>query len=137
MACGVPRRSPMTPQELRDRSMQFAVRVVRFCRTLPHTWEARRIGGQLIDSATSVAMNYRAAGRGRSHREFTAKLGTVVEEADETLGWLELVTKLDLAHGPEITWLLGESKELIAIFGRGYATAKEKEGEQRSSRNRQ
>jgi len=117
----------MTPEELRNRSMQFAIRVVKFCRTLPGTWEARRIAGQLIDSSTSVAMNYRAAGRGRSHREFTAKLGTVTEEADETLGWLELLAELDLARGPEALWLLGEAKELVAIFGSSYATAKEKE----------
>lgn len=116
--------------------MQFAVRTVRFCRNLPNTWEAHRVGGQLIDSATSVAMNYRAAGRGRSHREFTAKLGTVTEEADETVGWLELIAQLELAHGPEIIWLLGESKELVAIFGSGYATAKEKDAQQRRSRNR-
>jgi len=115
--------------------MQFAVRTVRFCRKLPNTWDARRIGGQLIDSATSVAMNYRAAGRGRSHREFTAKLGAVAEEVDETVGWLELIAQLELARGPEISWLLAESKELIAIFGSGYATAKEKEAQQRRARN--
>src|SRR5438876_998774 len=117
----------MTPQDLRDRSMQFAVRVVRFCRTLPDTWEARRLGGQLIDASTSIAMNYRAAGRGRSHREFTSKLGVVVEETDESVGWLELIAQVELARGPELVWLLGESKELLAIFGSSYATAKEKE----------
>src|SRR5262245_42140393 len=117
----------MTPQELRDRSMQFAVRIVRFCRTLPNTWETRRIGGQLIESSTSMAMNYRAAGRGRSHREFTAKLGVVVEEADESLGWLKLIAQVQPATGDELRWLLGESKELVAIFGSGYATAKDKD----------
>jgi four helix bundle protein len=122
----------MTPEELRHRSMQFAIRVVKFCRTLPGTWEARRIGGQLIDSSTSVAINYRAAGRGRSHREFTAKLGTVTEEADETLGWLELLVQLELAQGPEARWLLGEARELIAIFGSSYATARARESRDRS-----
>jgi four helix bundle protein len=115
----------MTPQELRKRSMAFAVRTVRFCRTFPNTWEARQIGGQLIDAATSVAMNYRSAGRGRSHKEFTAKLGIVVEEADETVGWLELIAEVELAQGNELAWLLRESKELLAIFGSGYHTAKE------------
>ena len=125
----------MTPEELRNRSMQFAVRVVRFCRSLPNNWEARRIGGQLIDSSTSVAINYRAAGRGRSHREFTAKLGLVTEEADETLGWLELVARLELARGAEISWLMGESRELVCIFGSSYATAKEREKEARRRRS--
>jgi four helix bundle protein len=107
--------------------MLFAVRAVRFCRTLPATWEARRIGGQLIDSATSVAINYRAAGRARSHREFTAKIGLVTEEADESLGWLELTGQLDLARGPEFAWLLGESRALVAIFGSSYATARDRD----------
>jgi four helix bundle protein len=126
----------MTPQELRNRSMTFAVRSVRFCRTLPDTWEARRIGGQLIESATSMAMNYRAAGRGRSHREFTAKLGTVVEEADESLGWLELIAQVELAKGPEMAWLLKESGALVAIFGSSYATAKERDRQSRDRRSR-
>lgn len=125
----------MTPNELRNRSMQFAVRVVQFCRTLPDSWEARRIGGQLLDAATSVAMNYRAAGRGRSHKEFTAKIGLVAEEADESVGWLELIGQIELARGPEFVWLLGEANELMAIFGSSYATAKEKEAQQRKARN--
>src|SRR5262245_4000216 len=126
-------RAAMTPQELRDRSLQFAVRVVRFCRNLPDTWEARRIGGQLIESATAMAINYRAAGRGRSHREFTAKMGLVTEEADETVGWLDLIGELQLTGGDEMAWLVRESKELVAIFGSSYATAKEKD---RQSENR-
>ena len=87
----------------------------------------------MIDATTSLAMNYRATSRARSHREFTAKLGTVVEEADEAAGWLELIGRLDLAEGPEYEWLRAESHELVAIFGSGYATAKTKEGAQRSS----
>jgi four helix bundle protein len=117
----------MTPQELRDRSMQFSVRAVRFAKTLPETWDARKIGGQLIDSATSVAINYRAAGRGRSHREFTAKIGVVVEEVDETVGWLEMIAELKLSTDPELLWLLTEARELVAIFGRSYHTARAKE----------
>jgi len=103
--------------------MRFAVRVVRFCRTLPDTWEARRIGGQLIDAGTSVAMNYRSATRGRSRAEFIAKLGIVVEEADESVGWLELIGQVDLARG--YVWLLREAGELLAIFAKAQKTAKE------------
>ena len=115
----------MTSEELRSRTMRFAVRVVRFCRTLPNTWEARQIGSQLMDAAMSVAMNYRAATRGRSRAEFIAKLGIVVEEADESVGWLELITQVELAKGSELIWLLGESRELLAIFGAAQKTAKE------------
>ena len=126
----------MTPEELRARGLQFAVRAVRFCRSLPNSWEARQIGGQLIDSSTSMAINYRAAGRGRSHKEFTAKPGIVVEESDESLGWLELIDQLQLAAGPELTWLLAESHELVAIYGSSYHTAKKNE-HRNKQRNRQ
>lgn len=112
--------------------MRFAVRAVRFCRTLPESWEARRIGGQLIDCTTSVAMNYRAATRGRSRAEFIAKLGIVIEEADESVGWLELIAQLELAKGSEFLWLLGESKELLAIFGKSQKTAKENRQRERT-----
>jgi len=115
----------MDQAELRERTMRFAVRAVKFCRTLPETWEARRMAGQLIDSATSVAMNYRAAGRGRSRAEFIAKLGLVVEESDESVGWLELIARLELSSEPELMWLTGESQELLAIFGKSQITAKE------------
>ena len=115
----------MDQAELRERTMRFAVRAVKFCRTLPETWEARRMAGQLMDSATSVAMNYRAAGRGRSRAEFIAKLGLVVEDSDESVGWLELIARLELSSEPELMWLTGESQELLAIFGKSQITAKE------------
>src|SRR5206468_9244041 len=95
----------MTPEQLRGRALIFSVRAVRFCRTFPPSWEMRRICGQLIDSSTSMAMNYRAAGRGRSHKEFTAKMGVVSEEADESLGWLELIDQLGAGDRKKIDWL--------------------------------
>jgi four helix bundle protein len=105
--------------------MAFAVATVKFCRTLPSTWDARRIGGQLIDSSTSMAINYRASGRGRSTRDFIAKLGTVVEEADESVGWYEMIRRLELARGVEFARLYRESQELLAIFAASQITAKE------------
>jgi len=91
----------------------------------PIGWEARRIGGQLIDAATSVHANYRATCRARSRAEFIAKLGIVAEECDECVGWLELIQALDLSSAPEMAWLLGESNELLAIFSQSQKTAKE------------
>ena len=79
ITCAPP--NDMDAQSLRDRTQRFAVRAVKFCRTLPDTWEARRIGGQLIDAATSVYANYRATCRARSRAEFIAKIGLVAEEA--------------------------------------------------------
>jgi four helix bundle protein len=70
-------------------------------------------------------MNYRAAGRGRSRAEFIAKLGIVVEECDESVGWLELIAELELSQGPELDWLQRESQELLAIFAASQKTAKQ------------
>jgi four helix bundle protein len=114
----------MTPQQLRERTMAFAVRTVTFCRNIQGAWEGRQVGGQLIDSATSMAMNYRATNRARTRREFIAKLGIVVEEADETVGWLELIARTNLAGGEELDWLLKEARELVAIFAASHRTAK-------------
>jgi four helix bundle protein len=129
----------MDQEELRNRTMAFAIRAVRFCRTLPDLWDARRIAGQLLDSATSIAMNYRSATRGRSRDEFIAKLGIAVEEADETVGWLELIAEVELAKGAEIVWLTGESRELLAILASSQKTAKENRQRERAaaSANRQ
>lgn len=74
----------MTKQEeLRDRTKKFAIRIVKLFKALPKTEEARIVGKQLLRSGTSVGANYRAVCRARSHAEFIAKIGVVVEEADE------------------------------------------------------
>jgi four helix bundle protein len=115
----------MLHNNLRDRTMTFAVRTVRFCQSLPDTWVNRRLGGQLVDAATSAAMNYRSATRGRSRAEFIAKLGIAVEEADESAGWLELLAQVGVGGRDEGGWLLNEAKELLAILGASQKTAKE------------
>jgi four helix bundle protein len=111
--------------DLQKRTKRFAVRAVIFCRSLPTSWEARRIGGQLIDAATSVYANYRATCRARSRAEFIAKIGVVAEESDECVGWLELIQALELSRATELTWLLREAGELLAIFAKSQKTAKE------------
>ena len=78
-------------EELKARTKAFAIRIVKLFRSLPKTEEARVIGRQLMRSATSVAANYRAVCRARSKAEFIAKIGVVVEEADETVFWLEMI----------------------------------------------
>src|SRR5882757_10785574 len=77
-------------QDLRARTRKFAIRIVHVYRSLPRNEESRVIGRQLLRSGTSVGANYRAACRARSKAEFVAKLGIVLEEADETVFWLEL-----------------------------------------------
>ena len=78
----------MPPRDLIARTELFSLAVLKFCRGLPKTDEAREAAGQLRRSANSVRANYRAARKGRSRAEFESKLGTVWEEADECVGWL-------------------------------------------------
>jgi len=112
--------------ELSQRTKQFAVRVVRMYATLPKTDAARVIGRQVLRSGTSVAANYRAAGRARSRAEFVAKLGIVVEEADETVLWLELLVDCGIVPRKRMDPLLIEANELLAIFAAAQLTAKSK-----------
>jgi four helix bundle protein len=114
----------MTPKELKDRTKRFAVHVIELCRALPPTLDAKRVGGQLIDAATSVAANYRAACRARSRAEFIAKLGVVLEESDESLFWLELMVDSRLITHARAERLLKEADELTAIFTAAVKTAK-------------
>src|SRR3954466_11559666 len=79
--------------ENQKRSKQFALRIIRMTRALPRSDEARVIGRQLLRSGTAVGANYRAACRARSRREFVAKMGIVVEEADESAFWIELLVE--------------------------------------------
>jgi four helix bundle protein len=77
-------------EEMKGRTKAFAVRIIKFYNQLPKTDEARVLGRQVLRSGTSVAANYRAACRAKSQADFISKMGTVVEEADESLLWLEL-----------------------------------------------
>lgn len=115
----------MNQQQLRDRTKEFAKRIVRLCRALPRDWDVRELAKQLLRSATSVAANYRACGRARSDKEFCSKLGVVVEEADESQLWIELLKEAhpspgDCPYDP----LLKEASELTAIFTASHRTAK-------------
>jgi four helix bundle protein len=110
--------------DLKARTHQFAVRVIRFYRTLRRTEEARVIGKQLLRSGTSIGANYRAACRARSKAEFVAKLGIVLEEADETVFWLELLPEVGLTTAELITPLTKEAHELVSIFVASLRTAK-------------
>src|SRR5215831_7794647 len=113
----------MTPQELKERTTAFAVEVVKFCRELRRFPEARHIADQLTDSATSTASNYRAACRARSHREFISKIAVAVEEADESVGWFEVIIRAGLATGEIPTSLHREAGELLAILAASRRTA--------------
>jgi four helix bundle protein len=106
----------VTADELKVRTKQFALRVIRLVTALPKTIEGRAVANQLVRCGTSVAANYRAACRARSKSEFVAKIGVVLEEADETQLWLELVIESNLLPLKQVEPLLGEATELVAIF---------------------
>ncbi|HZR32595.1 MAG TPA: four helix bundle protein [Terriglobales bacterium] len=112
------------PEELRNRTKAFALRVIRLFRALPRSGEAQVLGKQILRSGTSVAANYRAACRARSRVEFAARIGIVVEEADETVLWLELLAQSGMLRTERIGPLLKEAQELTAIFTTAYKTAR-------------
>jgi four helix bundle protein len=102
--------------DLKARTKQFALRVMKMVDTLPRTIQGRTIAKQIIRSATSVAANYRAACRARSRAEFIAKIGVVEEEADESCFWLELIIDSGWLTDERIRLLLSEAGELVAIM---------------------
>lgn len=98
------------------RTKQFALRVMKLADSLPRTASGRALGGQIVRAGTSVAANYRAAGKGRSKAEFIAKLGIAEEEADETQFWLELIIESGIVPSTRLEPLLQEARELTAII---------------------
>ena len=113
----------MDKHELQDRTKQFALRIFKLVDALPQTAAGRAISNQLVRSATSVGANYRSACRARSRAEFTAKLGVALEEADESLHWLELVREGKLVQDSKLSLILREADELTAILASGRKSA--------------
>jgi four helix bundle protein len=115
-------------EALKLRTKQFAIRIVAVVRSLPRTREADVIGRQLLRSGTAVAANYRAVCRARSHAEFISKMNIVVEEADETVFWLELLTDTGVVPAEKLALLFKEGNELLAICAASLRTAKHNKG---------
>jgi four helix bundle protein len=113
-----------SPAALRERTKQFALRIIRLGNSLPRTDAARVIGKQLLRSGTSIGANYRSAQRGRSRAEFKAKLGVVLEEADETVNWLELLVASGIVPEKRMKAILAEATELVKIFAASLRTAR-------------
>jgi four helix bundle protein len=114
----------MTPDDLKKRTKQFGLRVIRLVEALPKTQTASVISKQLLRCATSVGANYRAACKGRSKTDFIAKLGLVEEEADESIYWLEMLIEAEVTKPNLVTELLAEANELTAIIVASRKTAK-------------
>jgi len=111
--------------ELKQRTKKFALRIINLCRNVQGGGDVTRtITRQVLRSGTSIGANYRAVCRARSRAEFIAKLGVVVEEADETVFWLELMCESNLVKHTRLQALQEEANELLAIFAASQHTAK-------------
>ncbi len=106
----------MDNQDLKIRTKKFSLEIIHLYKLLPNTAEFQTIGRQLLRSATSVGANTRAAYRGRSRKEFTAKIGIVIEEADESGFWIELLEEISINNKESLLKLRNEANELTAIF---------------------
>jgi len=114
----------MDSRELRARVKRFAIRVVNYVRALPRTTEAQEVGRQLLRAGTGVSANYHAAGRSRSRPEWIARLGVVLEEADEAEHWLDVLYQTGLGCGAEQDSLRDEAAQLRAIFCKALKTSR-------------
>jgi four helix bundle protein len=122
-------------EQLKARTMRFSLDVCALIQQLPAGEPSWTVQHQLAKAATSVGFNYRAACRGRSHAEYTATIGLVAEECDESLGWLEFVEAARLLTSDDLQRLLAESRELAAIMSASYGTARYKERNKRDRRS--
>ena len=114
-------------EQLKKRTMRFALDVCKLLKQLPWDEPGPTVKRQLAKAATGTAFNYRASCRARSHDEFTAKMGVVAEEADESQSWLEFIEAARLIESKEVDRLYKESTELCAIFSASVGTARSKQ----------
>lgn len=112
--------------DLKDRTNQFALRMIRLCEGLPKGKTADVIGHQLLRCGTSVGANYRAACRARSPAECIAKMGIVEEECDECLYWMELMVEAGLMPEERLNDLMREADELLAMTVSSIKTTRQK-----------
>src|SRR5210317_36245 len=103
-------------KDLKERTKEFALRIIKMYSSLPKSTEARVLGTQVLRSGTSVGANYREASRGKSKAEFIAKMGDCLKELEETMYWFDLLIEGNILPKNKLSGLLQESKELTAIF---------------------
>lgn len=113
-------------EQFRSRTKKFVIDNIKLYRSLPKTEEARIIGKQLLRSSSSVGANYRAACRTRSQAEFHSKISIVVEEADESLFWMEVLIEADIIKQSEIVVLMNEANEILKVTSSARKTISEK-----------
>jgi four helix bundle protein len=115
----------MNQDEMKTRTKEFAKPVVLICRQLPNTEEARSVRNQLFRAGTAVGANYRAACRGRSRADWISKMGIVLEEADESVYWTEIIVETGILDTHDLHLLMDEAQQLVRIFVATLNTARE------------
>lgn len=133
MAYAISRR--MTPEQLRERITAWAVDVARLIGPLFRRLETRDRASQLKRAADSTAGNYRAACIARSHRDFLSTLSIALEEADESVGWLDMFGRENALEGAEFLRLLDEGRQISRILGKSRITAEESANRRRPRRD--
>jgi four helix bundle protein len=103
-------------QDLKKRTSNFALRIIKLYASLPKTTEAQVLGKQILRSGTSVGAHYREACRAKSNADFISKIEGGLQELDETLYWLELLSEAEIVPAAKLHPLKSESNELIAMF---------------------
>src|SRR5262245_17803756 len=126
----------MRPTELKMRTKQFALRIIRMVEALPRSRTSDVIGKQVLRSGTSVGANYRAACRAKSRADFISKMGTVEEECDETGYWMELLAESGQIKPSRLTNLIREAEEILRIVIASSKTARRNAISQSSKRYR-
>jgi four helix bundle protein len=116
--------TPKSPEEMKARTKSFALALIKTVEDLPETKITRVIANQLLRSGTSVGANYRATCRARSRADFISKMGIVLEEADESAYWLELLIEAGIVPKKGLAELLEEAYALVAITVSSLKTAK-------------
>jgi four helix bundle protein len=111
---------------LRRRTKAFSFEILKLCRRLPKSEEARMIGKQLLRAGMSVGANYRAVSRARSTAEFISKINVVIEETDETLFWLEALAETGTFQDAQMESLLREGDEILRILVASQRTARKR-----------
>lgn len=114
----------MDKQTLQVRTKRFHIDIINFCKDFPKTAVGYEIAKQILRSAGSVGANYSAYARAKSKADFINKIQIIIEEADESLYWLEVIKEAELKVGVEINRLIKEANELTAIFTATNKTAK-------------
>jgi four helix bundle protein len=123
----------MTTNELKLRTKNFSLMVIDLVEKLPNSISVRVIANQIVKSGSSVGANYRAVCRARSDREFVSKMNIVLEEADETLFWIEIIIAKQWMSNPELEAIWKEGNELTAIFVSSLKTVNDRISSQNKS----